>query len=151
MIPVGAEAPDFELHNQHRETVRLSEFRGRRNVVMAFHPLAFTPICSNQVQTYEREKPALDALNAEVLAISTDAGPSKKAWAESLGGVSYHLLSDFHPQGKVSAEYGVMRDDGLSERALIVIDRNGIVRWGKVYPMSQQPDFHELLEAVRAV
>lgn len=151
MIAVGSPAPDFALPNQSRETVRLSDFRGRKNVVLAFHPLAFTPVCSVQVQTYEREQPAFGALDTEVLALSTDAGPSKKAWADSLGGVSYHLLSDFHPQGQVAGDYGVMRDDGLSERAIIVIDKQGIVRWAKQYAMPEQPPLEELFEVLRGL
>lgn len=149
MIATGSTAPDFALPNQSRETVRLSDYRGRRNVVLAFHPLAFTPVCSLQVQTYERERPAFDALETQVLALSTDAGPSKRAWADSLGGVSYHLLSDFHPQGQVARDYGVMGDDGLSERALIVVDKAGVVRWTKRYEMPEQPPIGELLAALR--
>src|SRR6185295_18448298 len=129
MLSVGTPAPDFELSNQNRETVRLSSFRGRQNVVVAFHPLAFTPVCATQMQTYERERPRLDALDAHVLAISVDAGPSKKAWAESLGGISYDLLSDFHPHGKVATDYGVMRDDGLAERAVFVVGKDGKIAW----------------------
>lgn len=151
VIAVGSIAPDFALPNQFRETVRLSDFRDRKHVVLAFHTLAFTPVCSAQVQTYERERAAFDKLDVQVLALSTDAGPSKKAWADSLGGVSYHLLSDFHPQGDVARAYGVMRDDGLAERALIVIDKQGIVRWTKHYEMSEQPPLEELITALRAV
>lgn len=151
MIAAGTIAPDFALSNQHRQTVTLSGFRGRKNVVVAFHPLAFTPVCSVQVQTYERERPRLDALDAHVLALSIDAGPSKKAWAESLGGVSYDLLSDFHPQGKVAADYGVMRDDGISERAIFVVDKAGVIRWAKLYAIPEQPDVSEVLRVLRDI
>jgi len=151
VIATGSTAPDFALPNQARETIRLSDYRGRRHVVLAFHPLAFTPVCSVQVQTYEREQPAFDALDTQVLALSTDAGPSKKAWADSLGGVSYHLLSDFHPQGQVARDYGVMRDDGLAERAIIVVDKSGVVRWAKRYEMPEQPPIDELLEVLRGL
>lgn len=151
MIAIGSTAPDFALPNQSRETIRLSDFRGTRNVVLAFHPLAFTPVCSTQIQTYERERTRFDALDAQVLALSTDAGPSKKAWADSLGGVSYHLLSDFHPQGQVARDYGVMRDDGLAERAIVVVDKQGVVRWTKQYEMPDQPPVEELLEALRTL
>jgi peroxiredoxin len=151
VIAVGSIAPDFALPNQSRETIRLSDYRGRRNVVLAFHPLAFTPVCSVQVQTYQREQPAFESLDAQVLALSTDAGPSKKAWADSLGGVSYHLLSDFHPQGQVARDYGVMRDDGLAERAIIVVDKQGIVRWTKQYAMPEQPPVDELFAVLKAL
>src|SRR5262245_55198752 len=113
MIPVGSFGPDFELPSHTGRRVRLSQFRGSRNVVLAFHPLAFTPVCAEQMQTYEREKAKLDVLDAHVLGISVDAAPAKKAWADSLGGLSYDLLSDFHPKGAVAAAYGVMREDGI--------------------------------------
>jgi peroxiredoxin (alkyl hydroperoxide reductase subunit C) len=148
LIEPGTVAPDFALSNQNRETVTLSSFRGKKNVVVAFHPLAFTPVCSVQMKTYERERPKLDALDTHVLALSIDAGPSKKAWADSLGGVSYDLLSDFHPHGKVAADYGVMRDDGISERAIFVVDKAGVVRWARQYAIPEQPDLQELLHAL---
>jgi peroxiredoxin len=148
VLAVGTPAPDFALPNQHRQLVRLSDFRGRKHVVVAFHPLAFTPVCAVQMQTYERERPRIEALDAHVIAISNDAGPSKKAWADSLGGVSYDLLSDFHPHGQVAAAYGVLRDDGLAERAIFVVDKTGIIRWTKLHAMPDQPDVEELLEEI---
>jgi peroxiredoxin (alkyl hydroperoxide reductase subunit C) len=144
MLPVGSLAPDFSLSNQHRSAVSLVGFRGRKNVVVAFHPLAFTPVCSVQVQTYEGERTRLDAMDTHVLVISNDAGPSKKAWGDSLGGVTWDLLSDFHPHGEVAARYGVLRDDGLAERAVFLVDKSGVIRWAKRYEMAQQPDFQEL-------
>ena len=149
MLTVGTEAPDFELPNQTREPIRLSSFRGRRNVVLAFHPLSFTPVCSAQVQTYERERGRLHEVDAHVLAISNDAGPSKKAWGDSLGGVSFDLLSDFHPQGHVASLYGVQRADGLADRAIFVVDKNGIIRWTKHHEIPEHPDFEELVAALK--
>ena len=149
MLTPGTMAPDFTLENQNRDTVRLSDFRGKQLVVLAFHPLAFTPVCAEQMRTYERERPKLDALSAHVLAVSVDAGPSKKAWAESLGGISYDLLSDFHPHGKVATDYGVMRNDGISERAIFVIDKAGKIAWAKQYQIPEQPDFDEVLGIVK--
>lgn len=148
MIPVGTVAPDFALRSHLDTTVRLSDFRGQKRVVVAFHPLAFTPVCAAQMQTYERERPRLDAADAHVLAISVDAGPSKKAWADSLGGISYDLLSDFHPHGKVASDYGVMRDDGISERAIFIVGKDGKVAWEKQYQIPEQPDFQEVLRAL---
>lgn len=151
MIAAGSTAPDFELRSHTGGTVRLSSFRGRKHVVVAFHPLAFTPVCATQMQTYEREKPRLDALDAHVLALSIDAGPSKKAWADSLGGISYDLLSDFHPHGKVASDYGVMRDDGISERALFVVDKTGKIVWAKQYQIPEQPDLNELFAVLKTL
>ena len=145
MLTVGSSAPDFELRNHTGGTTRLSDFRGKKNVVIAFHPLAFTPVCAAQVQTYERERPRLDAVDAHVLIVSNDASPSKKAWADSLGGVTYDLLSDYYPHGAVAQAYGVLRDDGLSERALFVVDKNGKIVWTKLHTIPEHPDFEELL------
>lgn len=149
MLTVGSLAPDFSLPNQHRAAVSLAQFRGAKNVILAFHPLAFTPVCSAQVQTYERERPRLDALDTHVLVISNDAGPSKKAWGDSLGGVTYDLLSDFHPHGEVAARYGVLRDDGLAERAIFLVDKAGVIRWTKQHEIPEHPDFAELVREIQ--
>ena len=151
MLSIGTIAPDFALPNQTRATVRLSDFRGKQHVVVAFHPLAFTPVCAAQMQTYEREKRRFDALETHLLGISVDAGPAKGAWAESLGGISYDLLSDFHPKGHVAASYGVMRDDGISERAIFVVDKTGRIAWAKRYEIPEQPDVHELLAQLEEI
>jgi peroxiredoxin len=151
MLNAGAVAPDFTLPSHTGKSVHLADFRGKQKIVLAFHPLAFTPVCAAQMQTYERERPTLDAANAHVLALSVDAGPSKKAWADSLGGISYDLLSDFHPHGKVASDYGVMRDDGISERAIFIIDTRGKIAWAKQYQIPEQPDFDEVLRAVQKI
>ena len=148
MLPVGTPAPDFALLSHSGATVRLSDFRGRRHVVLAFHVLAFTPVCAVQMQTYEREQPRLGAHETHVLAISTDAAPAKRAWAEALGGISFDLLSDFHPRGQVAERYGVLRDDGIAERAVFLIDKSGIVRWTRLYAIPEPPDVEELLAAI---
>jgi peroxiredoxin (alkyl hydroperoxide reductase subunit C) len=151
VLAVGSPAPDFVLPNQHRQDVRLADFRGRQHVVVAFHALAFTPVCSTQMRTYERERPRLDALDAHVLAISNDAGPSKKAWADALGGLSFDLLSDFHPHGAVAARYGVLGDDGLPRRSIFLVDKAGIIRWTALHDISEQPDVDALLAALESL
>jgi peroxiredoxin len=151
MLSVGALAPDFELRSHTGQTVHLTDFRGKQNVVVAFHPLAFTPVCAVQMQTYEKERARLDRLGAHVLAVSVDAGPAKKAWAESLGGISYDLLSDFHPKGKVAGDYGVLRADGISERAIFVVDKQGHIAWAKQYQIPEQPDCKELFAALEEI
>ena len=148
MLDAGENAPDFTLPNQSRQDVTLSTYRGNRTVVLAFHPLAFTPVCSAQMKDYLQAWPALQALDAEVLAISLDAGPSKAAWGQSLGGVPFQLLSDFHPHGAVTRAYGVMRDDGVAERALFVVDKAGRIAWAKLHQMPEQPDLAELVSVL---
>lgn len=151
MLPVGSIAPEFELPNQHRQNVRLSDFRGKQNVVVAFHPLAFTPVCSTQMKSYEQEKDRLAELNAHVLSISVDSNASKKGWADALGGISYELLADFHPKGKVASDYGVMRDDGITERAIFIVDRQGRIAWTRLYQIPDHPDINELLSELAKI
>jgi peroxiredoxin (alkyl hydroperoxide reductase subunit C) len=145
MLTTGSVAPDFSLPSHTGSPVRLSDFRGKQRVVLAFHPLAFTPVCAVQMQRYEQARPTFDALDAHVLGVSVDAGPAKAAWAESLGGISFELLSDFHPKGEVARAYGVMREDGISERAIFVIDKDGKVAWAKQYDIPQQPPIDEVI------
>jgi peroxiredoxin len=152
MLKPGDDAPDFELRSHRGATVKLSDFRGRKNVVLAFHPLAFTPVCAAQMTGYEAELAAFERAGAAVLGISIDAQPAKAAWAKTLGPISYDLLSDFHPHGEVAQKYGVYRaNDGISERAIFVIDRNGKVAWSKTYAIPEQPENQEVLDALRGL
>lgn len=151
MLTVGTTAPEFSLRSHTGNTVSLSDFRGKKHVVLAFHPLAFTPVCSVQMQTYERDLPRYTDLDAHILSLSVDAGPAKRAWAESLGGISFDLLADFHPHGAVAALYGVMRDDGISERATFIINKDGVIAWAKRYDIPQQPDHDEVINALRGL
>jgi peroxiredoxin len=148
-LKVGDEAPDFELRSHRGGTVKLSDFRGRRQVVVAFHPLAFTPVCAAQMCGYQSDLSRFDAANAAVLGISVDAQPAKSAWAQSLGPISFDLLSDFSPHGDVAQQYGVYRaKEGISERALFIVDTGGKIAWAKVYDIPQQPDNEDLFAAL---
>ena len=147
----GDEAPDFELRSHRGGTVKLSDFRGKRRVVVAFHPLAFTPVCAAQMCGYQSDLSRFDAADAAVLGISVDAQPAKAAWAQALGPISFDLLSDFHPHGDVAEKYGVYRaKDGISERAIFVVDKAGKIAWAKVYDIPQQPDNEDLFTALKA-
>ena len=148
-LQAGEPAPDFELRSHKGGTVKLSDFRGGKNVVLAFHPLAFTPVCATQMSGYESDLAMFAAADAAVLGISVDAQPAKAAWAQTLGSISYDLLSDFHPHGEVAAKYGVFRPkEGFSERAIFVIDKEGKVAWSKVYAIPEQPANAEVLAAL---
>jgi peroxiredoxin len=151
-LKIGDEAPDFELRTHRGGTVRLSDFRGKKNVVIAFHPLAFTPVCATQMAGYQAELPAFDAADTAVLGVSIDAQPAKAAWAKTLGTITFDLLSDFYPHGEVARQYGVLReDDGISERAIFLVDKKGRVAWMKTYAIPEHPPTAELLAAVDAI
>jgi peroxiredoxin len=152
MLTAGEEAPDFELRSHKGGTVKLSSFRGKKNVVLAFHPLAFTPVCANQMQGYESDLAQFERSGAAVLGVSIDAQPAKAAWAKTLGPISYDLLSDFHPHGDVAKKYGVFREkEGFSERAIFVIDKAGRIAWSKVYAIPELPKNDEVLGALNTL
>lgn len=148
-LQTGDSAPDFELRSHRGGTVKLSDFRGRKNVVVAFHPLAFTPVCANQMRGYETGGRRFNQADTVVLGISIDPQPAKTAWAQSLGPISFDLLSDFHPHGEVAQKYGVFRPkEGFSERAVFLVDKAGRIAWSKVYDIPQQPDDEELFDVL---
>src|SRR2546423_2729443 len=100
---------------------------------------------------YEADLERFAGYHAQVLGISVDSVPCNTAWAESLGGISYDLLSDFHPKGEVAASYGVMRDDGISDRAIFIVDKTGRIVWAKRYQIPEQPDVLELLTQLEEI
>jgi peroxiredoxin len=152
MLKPGDEAPDFELRSHRGGTVKLSDFRGKQNVVLAFHPLAFTPVCASQMTAYESDLAQFERAGAAVLGISIDAQPAKAAWAKTLGTISYDLLSDFYPHGEAAQKYGVFRaQDGISERAIVVVDKNGRIAWSRIYPIPELPNNQEVLDVLRGL
>ena len=148
-LKAGDEAPDFTLRGADGKTYTLSEFRGQKNVVLAFFPFAFSGTCSAQMPSYEAELERFRSYDTEVIGISMDAGHSLKHWANELH-LTFPLLSDFYPQGKVVDLYGVRHMAGMPERALFVIDKTGKIVWLQVHrPIGTQPDNEELFEVLR--
>ena len=129
---LGKEAPDFRLKGPDGQFVTLSEFRGRNAVVLAFYPLAFSRVCTNQLPGIERDLPRIRALGAEVLGISVDSHHSNREFGNRLR-ISFPLLSDFHK--RASAAYGVLEpESGTSGRALFLVDREGRLAYRDVAP-----------------
>ena len=147
-LAVGDRAPDFVLGSHKGGRVTLSSFYGRRNVVVAFHPLAWTPVCTDQMKSYEADLDWFRRHDTHVLGVSVDSVPAKVAWAESLGGIDYDLLSDFHPHGAVAEAYGIARDGGISERAIFVVDKRGLIAFMRVYDIPTLPDNAEVRQAI---
>lgn len=149
MIKVGTKAPDFTLKDQNGKTVKLSGLAGKK-VLLSFRPLAWTPVCHDQMMSLEESHAQFDELNAVALGIGVDSVPSNNAWAKAIGTKNTKLLSDFWPHGAVAKAYGIFREnDGFSERANIVIDGKGRVIFAQTYPIAQQPDIEEVLEVLR--
>lgn len=150
MLKVGAKAPDFALKDHKGKIVKLSGLAGKK-VLLSFRPLAWTPVCHDQMMSLEENHAQFDELNAVALGIGVDSVPSNKAWAEAMGIKNTRLLSDFWPHGAVAKAYGILREnDGFSERANIVIDEKGKVIFAQTYPIGQQPDVEEILGVLRA-
>lgn len=151
IIEVGKEAPAFVLKDQHGEKVNLSGYRSRR-VILSFHPLAWTGVCARQMQALEENRAAFSEWNAEAFGLSVDSVPCKEAWAKNLRIKQTKLLSDFWPHGAVAKSYGIFREeDGFSERAVIILDEQGVVRFAKVYPMREVPNMEEILSALKGI
>jgi len=147
-IEVGDVAPDFTLKDQTEKEITLSSLRGKK-VVLSFHPLAWTSVCKLQMQDLEKHKADFDRLGAVALGLSVDSVPCKRAWAEAIGVQQTSLLADFWPHGGVAQAYGIFREKhGSSERAVLVLDREGVVRFKKIYPIREVPDIAEIIKAV---
>ncbi|MBU1234146.1 MAG: redoxin domain-containing protein [Proteobacteria bacterium] len=138
-IKVGDAAPDFILPSIQGERVSLSQFKGRKNVVLSFVPAAWTPVCSDQWPGYVFARQLFEVQDAIILGITVDNIPTLYAWTRQMGDVWFPVLSDFWPHGVVADSYGVLRSDGTTERALIIIDKEGIVRNIKVEDINVRP------------
>ncbi|MBN1548767.1 MAG: redoxin domain-containing protein [Syntrophaceae bacterium] len=149
VISLGKKAADFVLKDQNNNDVRLSDFQGRK-VILSFHPLAWTPVCAEQMISLEKNNKAFAKLNAVAFGISVDSVPSKAAWAKSLKLKKTQLLADFWPHGKVAKSAGLLRAEGFSERANIILDEKGRVLFAKVYPIRQVPPVDELIAALKS-
>jgi peroxiredoxin (alkyl hydroperoxide reductase subunit C) len=140
-VETGQPAPDFTLPSVSGKKISLSQFKGKKNVVISFVPAAFTPVCSVQWPGYDIVKDAFDDGDAILLGITVDNLPTLHAWTRQMGGVWFEVLSDFWPHGAVADKYGVLRSDGLTERALFFIDKEGILRAILEMDINQKPDF----------
>jgi peroxiredoxin len=147
LIAIGDVAPVFSLEDNNGKIIRLSDFKGKK-VLLSWHPLAWTPVCTDQMRALETHWESFQKLNTVPLGFSVDSQPCKKVWGTALVLKNLSILADFWPNGKVAKDYGIfIEDEGISERANIIVDENGIVRWVKVYkPMSQLPDLNEVIQ-----
>jgi peroxiredoxin (alkyl hydroperoxide reductase subunit C) len=139
-VKVGQPAPDFTLPSVSGEKISLSQYRGKKHVVISFVPAAWTPVCSDQWPGYNIVKQLFDENDAVLLGITVDNIPTLYAWTNQMGDLWFPVLSDFWPHGAVADKYGVLRSDGVSERALIFIDKNGIIQDIQVSDINVRPD-----------
>jgi peroxiredoxin len=148
---VGAPAPEFSLKDQNQQEVKLSDFRGKKRVVLIFYPLDWSPVCTKEHACVVNDKKQFDQLDAQVLGLSVDSVWSHKAYADKMG-IQYPLLADFQPRGAVAAKYGVyLEEKGITGRAISIIDRDGNLAWHKNYDIPVVPDIKEVSQALAAV
>jgi peroxiredoxin len=149
-LAAGTPAPDFTLPSGPGKTISLSDFRGQP-VVLVFYPADWSPVCGDQVVLYNEILPIFKEYKAQLLGISVDGVWCHRAFAHSRA-LDFPLLSDFEPKGAVAQTYGVYREqDGFTERALFVIDAEGIIRWSYVSPIDVNPGADGILAALESL
>jgi peroxiredoxin len=147
-VEVGEQAPDFELKDQHGTPVKLSSFRGQKDVVLVFYPLAFSGVCTGELCSMRDEFPEVNRDDVELLTVSVDSVFTHRAWADAEH-FGFGLLSDFWPHGAVAKEYGVFEENaGIATRGTFIIDKNGVVRWKVVNAIPQARDIAEYQKAL---
>jgi len=146
-LPAGTAAPDFSLPSTPDQKVALSEFRGRP-VILAFYPADWSPVCGDQMALYNEVRGEFARFGAQLLGVSVDGAWSHAAFAKDRR-LHFPLLADFEPKGEIARRYGVYRaGDGFSERALFVIDGDGIIRWSYLSPIDVNPGADGILSAL---
>jgi len=145
-LKVGDRAPDFSLPAVSGEKISLNQYLGKKNIVISFVPAAWTPVCSDQWPGYNIIKNIFDKNDAILIGITVDNIPTLYAWTNEMGNLWFPVLSDFWPHGAVATKYGVLRSDGVSERALFVIDKKGIIRYMDVHDINQRPYLEVLVK-----
>lgn len=147
-VKIGDRAPEFTLPAVSGEKISLKQYRGEKNVVLSFVPAAWTPVCSDQWPGYNIVKDIFDQNDAILLGITVDNIPTLFAWTNQMGKLWFPVLSDFWPHGAVAKKYSVLRSNGVSERALFIIDKKGIIRYIDVHDINKRPPLEDLVGAL---
>ncbi|MEN6620194.1 MAG: peroxiredoxin [Smithella sp.] len=141
----GQKAPDFTLKAVNGKIISLHDFRGKKNVIISFVPAAWTPVCSDQWPGYNMIQDIFKEKDSILLGITVDNIPTLFSWTNQMGKLWFEVLSDFWPHGAVASKFGVLRSDGMAERALFVIDKKGIIRYIDVHDINQRPPLEDLI------
>lgn len=145
-LAVGDPAPDFTLATHNEGELNLAWYQERKNVVLAFYPADWTPVCATQVPEYQKNIERFDELDCQLLCLSCDSVPCHVAWARSLGGLEFPLMADYWPHGDVARKYGVLSRKGYAERTVFLIDKKGIIRWIERLHPANLPNNDDLFE-----
>lgn len=148
-VKVGDAPPEFTLKAVSGKTVSLKDFYGKKNVVISFVPAAWTPVCSDQWPGYNIVKDIFENYDTTLLGITVDNIPTLYSWTNQMGHLWFDVLSDFWPHGSVAEKFGVLRSDGVTERALFVIDKKGVIRYIDVHDINQRPSLEVLVKELQ--
>ncbi len=150
-VKTGGIAPDFELPSISGSRIHLKQVLKKTNVLLTFIPAAWTPVCSDQWPGYNIAEDLFRTYHTVLIGISVDNIPTLFSWVKQMGGLWFDVVSDFWPHGSVSDAYGVLRTDGMSERALILIDKNGIIRFIHISDINKRPDLGMIVEELKKI
>lgn len=148
-VKVGEPAPDFKLKAVSGKIISLNDYRGKKNVVLSFVPAAWTPLCSDQWPGYNIVKDIFESHDAVLLGITVDNIPTLYSWTNQMGKLWFEVLSDFWPHGAVAEKLGILRSEGVAERALFIIDQKGIIRYIDVHDINQRPPLENLVKELQ--
>ena len=148
-LKVGEKAPDFSLPAVSGGRISLGDYRGKKHVVISFIPAAWTPICSDQWPGYNIIQEVFERQGAMLLGIAVDNIPTLYAWTSLMGELWFPVLSDFWPHGEVAARYGVLRSTGVAERAIFIIDREGLIRYIDVHDINHRPPLEDIVRELK--
>ncbi|MDD4860934.1 MAG: redoxin domain-containing protein [Smithellaceae bacterium] len=144
-VKVGQIAPDFTLKAVSGKKVSLKDYIGQKNIVLSFVPAAWTPVCSDQWPGYNIVQDLFEENDAVLLGITVDNIPTLYSWTNQMGRLWFDVLSDFWPHGAVASRYGILRSDGTAERAIIIIDKKGIIRYIDVHDINRRPPLESII------
>ncbi len=150
-VKVGEAAPDFTLKAVSGKIISLKDYYGKKNVVISFVPAAWTPVCSDQWPGYNIVRDIFESHDSILLGITVDNIPTLFSWTNQMGKLWFEVLSDFWPHGEVADKFGVLRSDGVSERALFIIDKKGVIRYIDVHDINERPSLENLVRALQKI
>jgi len=150
-LKVGDPAPDFTLNSHSDGELNLAWYQSRKNVVLAFYPGDWTPVCASQMPAYQEVFERFEQFDCQLLAISVDSIASHKAWARSMGGLSFPLMADYWPHGEVARKYGILSARGRAERTVFLVDKTGVIRWIERPRPGDLPNNDELFRQLAAL
>ena len=148
-VRVGDPMPDFSLASVGGGKVSLTDFKGEKNIVISFVPAAWTPVCSDQWPGYNIARELFEDNQAALLGVSVDNIPTLYSWTKAMGGLWFPVLSDFWPHGGLADRLGILRSDGVSERAIFIVGKDGLIKYIDVHDINKRPELGTIIQELQ--